>query len=169
MAEGNVQSVPVLGAFGNVLPHEEQQAIDLINKQFIEMTGKPFQAKVCGYLVCLKIYVRPENIKTIKREDGSEGKLYITEQSQAEDKFQSVAALVVGIGPQAYKGKNLDGTERFPEGAWCAVGDWVTIPRYEAHMFSYRGVAMAILPDDKIMAIIDDPTDVQNITTATKY
>lgn len=168
MAEGNVSDLPRLGAFGKVLPHEQQQAIDLINKQFIEMTGRPFQAKVCGYLVCLKIYVRPEEVKEIVRDDGSKAKLYIPQTSQSEDKFQSVAALVCGIGPQAYMGKNADGSDRYPEGPWCAVGDWVTIPRYEAHMFSYRGVAMAILPDDKIMAVIDDPTDVQHITTATK-
>lgn len=165
MAEGNNM---VLGAFGKVLPHEAQKAHELIDKQFIEMTGRPFEAKVCGYLVCLKIYVRPEEIKEIPRADGSVGKLYIAQQSQSEDKFSSVAALVCGIGPQAYKGKNADGSERFPEGPWCAVGDWVTIPRYEAHAFSYRGVAMAILPDDKIMSIIDDPTDVGIITSAVK-
>lgn len=167
MAEGN--AAPALGAFGYVLPHEVREAKELIDKQFIELTGKPFGAKVCGYLVCIKIYVRPDHIKTIKRDDGSEAKIYIPEQSQAEDKFQSVAGLVVGIGPQAYRGKNADGSDRFPEGPWCAIGDWVTIPRYEAHLFSYRGVALGIIPDDKIMSIIEDPTDVQNINAAIKY
>lgn len=165
MDEGKLE----LGAFGHVLPHEEREARDLIDKQFIELTGQPFDAKVCGYLVCLKIYVRPDHIKEIKVAGGGTQKLYIPEQAQAEDKFQSVAALVIGVGPQAYRGKNADGSDRYPEGPWCRVGDWVTIPRYEAHMFSFRGVALAILPDDKIMAIIKDPTDVRNITEATRY
>lgn len=166
MAEGN--AAPVVGAFGYVMPHEAAQAKALIDARFIEMTGKPFGYRVTGYLIAVKIYVRPDEIKEIKRTDGSVGKLYISQQSQSEDKFSSVAALVVGIGPQAYKGKNVDGSERFPEGPWCAVCDWVCIPRYESHMFSYRGVAMATLTDDKIMGVIEDPTDVGNITSAMK-
>lgn len=167
MAEGD--AAPALGAFGYVLPHEEREAKELIDKQFIELTGKPFGAKVCGYLVCIKIYVRPEHIREVKVDGGGTQKIYIPDQSRQEDRFQSVAGLVVGIGPQAYRGKNADGSEKFPEGPWCRVGDWVTIPRYEAHLFSYRGVALGIIVDDKIMSIIEDPTDVQNINAATKY
>lgn len=138
-------------------PYEEQVAKDLIDQSFIQMTGKPFDMRPAGYLVALKIYVRPEELKTIKREDGTEATLYLPDIVRAEDKFQSCAALVCAMGPEAYQGEKYKDS-----GPWCKVGDWVMIPRYEATALSYRGVAMALLPDDRILAVISDPTDVDS-------
>lgn len=138
-------------------PYEEQVAKDLIDQSFIQMTGKPFDMRPAGYLVALKIYVRAEELKTIKRDDGTEATIYLPDIVRAEDKFQSCAALVCAMGPEAYQG------EKFKDsGPWCKVGDWVMIPRYEATALSYRGVAMALLPDDRILAVIADPTDVDS-------
>jgi hypothetical protein len=36
-------------------------------------------------------------------------------------------------------------------------------------MVSYRGVAMALLPDDRVMAVIDGPDDVMAGNSADKY
>lgn len=149
-------------------PFEEVIARKLVDDQFKALTGKPFGLRPGGYMVAVKIYVRPEEIKKIKRDDGTEASLYITPNTQSEDKYQSVAALVCAVGPQAYKGKDMVGNERFPEGPWCKVGDWVAIPRYEAFLVSYRGVALGLLPDDKILAVIEDPTDVAAINLADK-
>lgn len=138
-------------------PHEEQLAKDLVDMQFRQMTGKPFDMRPAGYLVALKIYIRPEELKTIKRDDGTEATIYLPDVVRAEDKFQSCAALVCAMGPEAYQG------EKFKDsGPWCKIGDWVMIPRYEATALSYRGVAMALLPDDRILAVIADPTDVDS-------
>jgi co-chaperonin GroES (HSP10) len=138
-------------------PEEEQTAKDLVDMQFVQMTGKRFDLRPAGYLVALKIYVRPEELKTIIREDGSEATLYLPDVVRAEDKFSSCSALVCAMGPEAYQG------EKFKDsGPWCKVGDWVMIPRYEATALSYRGVAMALLPDDRILAVISDPTDVDS-------
>lgn len=142
-------------------PHEEQLARDLVDMQFRQMTGKPFDLRPAGYLVALKIYVRPEELKTITREDGTEVKFYLPDTVRAEDKYQSCAALVCALGPEAYQG------EKFKDsGPWCKVGDWVMIPRYEATAMSFRGVAMALLPDDRILAVISDPTDVESAKNA---
>ena len=107
--------------------------------------------------MALKIYVRAEELKTIKRDDGTEATIYLPDIVRAEDKFQSCAALVCAMGPEAYQGDKYKDS-----GPWCKVGDWVMIPRYEATALSYRGVAMALLPDDRILAVIADPTDVDS-------
>ena len=141
--------------------HEEQTAKDLIDMQFIQMTGKPFDMRPAGYLVALKIYVRPEELKTITRDDGTTATIYLPDVVRAEDKYQSCAALVCGMGPEAYQGDKFKDS-----GPWCKVGDWVMIPRYEATALSFRGVAMALLPDDRILAVIADPTDVESARNA---
>ena len=142
-------------------PYEEQVAKELIDQSFTQMTGKKFDMRPAGYLVALKIYVRPEELKTITRDDGTTATIYLPDVVRAEDKYQSCAALVCGMGPEAYQGDKFKDS-----GPWCKVGDWVMIPRYEATALSFRGVAMALLPDDRILAVIADPTDVESARNA---
>jgi co-chaperonin GroES (HSP10) len=147
----------------NIEPHEEEMAKDLINQHFIEMTGQPFDMRPAGYLVAVKIYVRPEELKTITQDDGTEVTLYLPDTVRAEDKYSSVSALVCAVGPEAYQGEKFERS-----GPWCKVGDWILIPRYESTMVSYRGVAMALLPDDRVMAVVTGPEDVSAGNAALK-
>jgi len=159
--KANSRTSPTLS---NIEPHEEAVAKKLIDDHFVEMTGKPFDMKPAGYLIATKIYVRPEELKTIKRDDGTEVSIYLPDTVRAEDKYQSVSALVCAVGPEAYQGEKFERS-----GPWCKVGDWVLIPRYEATAVSYRGVAMALLPDDRVMAVIEGPEDVRAANLADKY
>ena len=142
-------------SMSNIEPHEEELAKQFIDEQFTEMTGQPFDMRPAGYLVAVKIYIRPEELKTIKKEDGTEVTLYLPDTVRAEDKYSSVSALVCAVGPEAYQGEKFERS-----GPWCKVGDWILIPRYESTMVSYRGVAMALLPDDRVMAVVTGPEDV---------
>jgi co-chaperonin GroES (HSP10) len=148
----------------NIEPHEEAEAQQFIDAQFIEMTGQPFDMRPAGYLVAVKIYIRPEELKTIKKEDGTEVTLYLPDTVRAEDKYSSVSALVCAVGPEAYQGEKFERS-----GPWCKVGDWILIPRYESTMVSYRGVAVALLPDDRVMAVISGPEDVESGKTAGNF
>ena len=151
-------------SMSNIEPHEEELAKQFIDEQFIEMTGQPFDMRPAGYLVAVKIYIRPEELKTIKKEDGTEVTLYLPDTVRAEDKFSSVSALVCAVGPEAYQGEKFERS-----GPWCKVGDWILIPRYESTMVAYRGVAMALLPDDRVMAVITGPEDVESGKAANNY
>ena len=156
--------LPPKQGLSHVEAHEEELARELIDQQFIAMTGKPFDMRPAGYLVALKIYIEPEELSEIVDVNGEKKVLYRPISVQAEEKYQSCSALVCALGPEAYQG------EKFKEsGPWCKVGDWVMIPRYEATAVSYRGVAVALLPDDRIMAVITDPTDVKSVKEASKF
>ena len=144
-------------SMSNIEAHEEEEAKALIDQHFTEITGQPFDMRPAGYLVAVKIYVRPEELKTITQEDGTEVTLYLPDTVRAEDKYSSVSALVCAVGPEAYQGEKFERS-----GPWCKVGDWILIPRYESTMVSYRGVAMALLPDDRVMAVIKGPEDVMS-------
>lgn len=136
--------------------HEEQEARDFIEKHL----GFP-PPRMAGYHMAVKIYVREEDVHQLKDEEGNpilgaDGKpMYIALPGTvtAHDKWRSCTALVVSMGPEAYKG------ERFKEsGPWCKVGDWVVIPRNEGTQVNYRGIPMQFIPDDRVLAIIEDPT-----------
>lgn len=128
--------------------HEEGDAQDFINNLFTEITGEVFDMKPAGYMIAVKLYTR---------EMVTEGGIIIPDVVLSEDKYQSCSALVCAMGPEAYKGDKFERS-----GPWCKVGDWVLIPRYESTMVSYRGVAMALLPDDRVMAVIAGPEDVMS-------
>ena len=151
-------------SMSNLEPHEEALAQQFIDEQFVEMTGKPFDMRPAGYLVAVKIYIRPEELRTIKKEDGTEVTLYLPDTVRAEDKYSSVSALVCAVGPEAYQGEKFERS-----GPWCKVGDWILMPRYESTMVSYRGVAMALLPDDRVMAVITGPEDVESGKSAGNF
>lgn len=148
-------------------PHEEKDAKKAIDSLFVALTKKPFNFRPAGYYVAVKIHVTPDQLKEGVREDGSKYTLWTPPSMQSEEKYQSVSALVCAVGPEAF-GANADGTPRYPTGYKINVGDFVCIPRYESFMFSYRGVAMALLPDDRIMGVVEDPADVQAAHLADK-
>lgn len=158
-------ALPQLDSFGHVKPYERDKAKALIDETLIAEIGGPFTMKVTGFFIALKVYVRPDELKEIERADGTKVTFHLPYQATQQDKYQAASALVLGVGPQAYKGKNADGSDKFPEGPWCSVGDWVMIPRYECALFMFNGpngksFPFGILPDDRIMGVIQDPRDV---------
>lgn len=148
--------------------HEMAEAKKLIDDQFVQLTGKPFNFRPAGYMVICKIYVSPDELMEVTKDDGTKVTLYTAPMQQQQDVLKSVAALVCAVGPQAYKGNNPDGSLRYPEGPWVRCGDWCVIPRHSSFIFQYRGVAMAVIPDDKILGVIEDPRDVSEIYVAPK-
>src|SRR5688572_20023733 len=104
--------LPQLQGFGYVDPHEEAEAKRIIDEQLTKEFGGPFTVRVCGFFIALKIYVRPEELKAGVREDGSTYSLWIPQKAQQGDKYQAASALVLGVGPQAYKGYNADGSQK---------------------------------------------------------
>lgn len=142
-------------------PHEELEARAVVADEFFKLTGTNILPRPCGPWLAVKIFIRPDEIKTIKDKSGKEVTLYLPQVSQAQDKYANCVGLVMAVGPGAYKGNNPDGSPRFPEGPWCKVGDWIVFPRYESHVFMYKGVAMMTIYDDKVQMVVPDPTWVQ--------
>lgn len=132
--------------------HEEQVAKDLIAQELGFEPPRP-----AGYHMLIKLYIRPEEYKTIVREDGTEAKIYLSDTHRFEDQYRTCVALVIAQGPECYKDRK---GEKFIEGPWCKVGDWVVFPRHEGTRFVYKGVPMFFIPDDRIFGTVMDPQDV---------
>ena len=67
----------------------------------------------------------------------------------------SQCGLVLAMGSQCYKDK-----ERYPEGPWCKVNDWVMFARYAGSRIKIDGGEMRLLNDDEVLATIDSPEDI---------
>lgn len=131
--------------------HEEAEAKVLISDLLAEL-GVSDPPTPTGWFLLVKVYVRPEMNES--------NTIFIPESVRDHDRFQSVTGLVLSMGPEAYKG------DRFPSGAWCKPGDWVIIPRNEGFPIVFRKYPMQIIPDDKIVAVITDPTDVTAMSSS---
>ena len=81
------------------------------------------------------------------------GILYSDEQIERQQ-LATVCGNVLAVGPQAYTG------EKYPEGPWCKVGDWVIFARYAGSRFKIEGGEVRLLNDDEIIATIKDPEDI---------
>lgn len=159
--------VPLPSPLETILPHERKEAETQVFEKFRKVCGL-YPPHVAGYNVLLQIYQR-ESEKEITGPDGKKTSLMIrSDAAVRQDKYASVVALVIGMGPQAYRGNNFDGTPRFPEGYWCAIGDWVVIANYTGTQISYGDpklgaqakLPLVIVPDDKILAKVYDPESV---------
>lgn len=126
--------------------YEEEEA-----KRLIEESLGFERPRITGYHMAVKIYVRPEDIYEFTKEDGSKGKFYLPSSATAHDKWTNCVGLVLSQGSDCYQ------KSRFTH-AWCKVGDWIIIPRNEGTQLNYRGIPMQILPDDRCLGVVSDPT-----------
>ena len=62
---------------------------------------------------------------------------------------------VLAMGPDCY-----NDPERFSDGPWCKVGDWVVFARYAGSRIEIEGGEVRLLNDDEVLATVQDPTDI---------
>lgn len=146
-------------------PHEEDEARQLLDAQLRLLTkdfdkqrypdGVTFSdhAKLTRYFCAVKIYVRPEDLKEIKTEDGSIAKLILPDSIRAEDRYQACVGLVLAMGPDAFLDK-----DRRPKGSIYKPGDWVVFSRSDIIRIDFCDVALGIMTDDRAIIVTDDPT-----------
>jgi co-chaperonin GroES (HSP10) len=95
-----------------------------------------------------------------KGQGKTKGGIILSDTTIEERGFSTVTALVLKVGPDAYKD-----TERFPNGSWCKKGDWIIFGRYAGSRFGIEGGEVRILNDDEIIAVVKDPEDILQFKT----
>ena len=90
-----------------------------------------------------------------KMKDKTKGGVILAEDTLERQQVASQVGLVMAMGPQCYKDK-----ERYPEGPWCKVKDWVMFARYAGSRIKIDGGEMRLLNDDEVLATIDSPEDI---------
>ena len=77
-------------------------------------------------------------------------------KAQSEIKNEELSSMVVQVvdmGPDAYGDE-----KRFPNGAYCKVGDFVMIRAYSGTRFKTHGRELfRLINDDSVEAVVNDP------------
>ena len=125
------------------------QKIKVPEKKLVGVESKKEEAKIpkpTGW----RILVLP-----LKMKDKTKGGIVLAETTLEKQQVASQCGLVLAMGSQCYKDK-----ERYPEGPWCKVNDWVMFARYAGSRIKIDGGEIRLLNDDEILATIDSPEDI---------
>lgn len=82
----------------------------------------------------------------------TKGGLYIPEEARKTEASNTQVAKVVSVGVLAYRNRNT--MEMWPEGAWCAVGDYVRSPKYGGDRWTVK------FGDDEIEFVMFDDLNI---------
>jgi len=134
------QQMPASGC-SNAVPQPLLQAAEDV-RGVLEPTG--FRLLIC-------IPPRPEKNRQ---------SLYEPEGTRRALENASLIGQVVAMGPAAYKDK-----ERFPDGPWCEVGDFIVMRAYSGTGFKRAGCPFEyrLINDDTVEAVLkgSDPTEIE--------
>lgn len=106
--------------------------------------------KPCGYKLLVAL---PEVAETFEGSGLVKPKAVLQQEEVA-----SVVALVLDMGPDAYKD-----TAKFPTGPWCKPGDYVLLRVYSGTRFRVYGKEMRLINDDSVEAVVDNPAGYSRI------
>jgi co-chaperonin GroES (HSP10) len=103
-----------------------------------------------GYRILLEL---PKAAETIS------GSMILKSTATAKaESDSSVVARVKAMGADCYADP-----KRFPNGAWCKVGDWVLIRAYSGTRFLIDGEEYRLINDDTVEATVDGPGRITRI------
>ena len=125
----------------------ERRVVDpnLVRQSFVDRLPQP---------VGWRVLVMPfEGRKTTK------GGVIVPDSVRERESLASVVALVLRVGPLAYKDPEKFGPDPTP---WCKEGQWVCIGRYTGSRFRLEDGEVRIVNDDEVIAVISDPEDILN-------
>ncbi len=118
------------------------------NNDWIEDAEKP-DPEVLPKLPGYHILVRPVSVKS-----KTKGGLLLPDSVKDDVAYLTTVGKVLSVGDLAYEDK-----DKFPNGKWCDVGDYVCYARHAGQKLYYKGVRLLLLFDDQVMMKVDDPTN----------
>jgi len=87
-------------------------------------------------------------VRTPKKK--TKGGIILTSDVRETELWNTQVAKVLGMGSLAFKNRNT--MEQWPEGSWCAVGDYVRVPRYGGDKWTVKTAD----GDEAIIIIFND-------------
>ena len=112
----------------------------------VQLTEEEVEAqlpKPVGYMVLVALP---------KVEEAYESGIIKSDRTKHEEYILSTMGAVIDMGAEAYCDK-----ERFPNGPWCKVGDFVMFRPNTGTRFKVNGAEYRLMNDDSIQAVVADP------------
>ena len=118
------------------------------NNEWIEDEEKA-DPEVLPSLPGYHILVRPVSVKS-----KTIGGLLLPDSVKDDVAYLTTVGKVLAVGDLAYKDE-----DKFPNGKWCDVGDYVCYARHAGQKLYYKGVRLLLLFDDQVMMKVNEPTN----------
>jgi len=90
-----------------------------------------------------------------KMGEKTKGGILMGQETLEKQQVASQCGNVLAMGPDCYRDK-----DRYKQGPWCKVGDWVMFARYAGSRIKIEGGEVRLLNDDEILATIKNPEDI---------
>jgi chaperonin GroES len=90
-----------------------------------------------------------------KMGEKTKGGILMGQDTLEKQQVASQCGNVLAMGPDCYQDK-----DRYKQGPWCKVGDWVMFARYAGSRIKIEGGEVRLLNDDEILATIKNPEDI---------
>jgi|TARA_R100001163_G_scaffold36020_2_gene27652 co-chaperonin GroES (HSP10) len=95
------------------------------------------------------VLIRPVSVK-----EKTKGGILIPDSTREDMSYLTTVGRVLAIGNLAYK--DLD---KFPNGKWCDVGDYVCYGKHAGQKLYYKATRLILLFDDQVILKVEDPKD----------
>ena len=93
------------------------------------------------------VLVRPVSVR-----NETKGGLILPDSTVDDVKYLTTVGRVLAVGDSAY----ID-NKKFPNGAWCQVGDYIAYGRHVGHKFVYKNIMLILIFDDQVIMKVEKP------------
>ena len=91
----------------------------------------------------------------VRMDEKTKGGILVGAETVDRQQVASQCGNVIAMGDSCYKDK-----ERYPNGPWCQVDDWVIFARYAGSRIQIEGGEIRLLNEDEILATVKNPEDI---------
>lgn len=100
-------------------------------------------------------------LRRTKQKTSSAG-IILVEETKETEKWQNMVAKVIEIGPLAFK--HRDTMQGWPEGSWCAVGDYIRVPKWGGDRWEVRVPGSDDHEDPALFMVLNDHEVIAKLT-----
>tara|TARA_R100001143_G_scaffold1605_1_gene4128 strand:+ start:461 stop:883 length:423 start_codon:yes stop_codon:yes gene_type:complete len=119
----------------------------LKNDEWIDIEDEVSDPTDLPELPGFHVLVRPVTVKS-----KTKGGIFIPDSTKDDMSYLTTVGKVIALGDLAYKD-----VDKFPNGSWCNVGDYVCYGKHAGTKLYYQNVKLLLLFDDQIIMRVSDP------------
>ena len=105
------------------------------------------------------VLVRPVSVKS-----KTKGGIFIPDSTKDDMSYLTTVGKVIALGELAYKD-----VDKFPNGGWCNVGDYVCYGKHAGTKLYYQNISLLLLFDDQVIMRVSDPKDLDPTFNLAKH
>jgi co-chaperonin GroES (HSP10) len=88
--------------------------------------------------------------------------IILVEETKETEKWQNMVAKVIEIGPLAFK--HRDTMASWPEGSWCAVGEYIRVPKWGGDRWEVHVPGEDENEDNALFMVLNDHEVIAKLT-----